>query len=251
MSEANGPFNAGIVQDYHVWHAKRVTTCLDHLAKHVERRRLSTCLDLGHDPEMGNHLRQLGLDLTGNIHPDSPRPKVDWKLVPFDFETSFPFADESFDLVTAFEVIEHVVATPRGFLREIYRVLRPGGMLYLGTPNVTSWAKVRRVLAHCHPYDALPYSMNFGPRHAMCHVYEYDSWTLKQLLISEDFDIVDCRTWDVYDADPHGLRAMALRALVTASLGLTGYLKDAAQIWRLRGHQIGLVAEKRVGSSVA
>lgn len=39
---------------------------------------------------------------------------------------SLPFADESFDLVFHNSVIEHV-AKPQDFLRECYRVLRPGG----------------------------------------------------------------------------------------------------------------------------
>jgi len=46
-----------------------------------------------------------------------------------------PFATASFDAVLAFELIEHV-SSPSAFVREVYRVLRPGGMLVLTTPNV-------------------------------------------------------------------------------------------------------------------
>jgi 2-polyprenyl-3-methyl-5-hydroxy-6-metoxy-1,4-benzoquinol methylase len=45
-----------------------------------------------------------------------------------------PFADASFDLVISFEVIEHV-AEPERFLCGIRRVLRPGGVAILSTPN--------------------------------------------------------------------------------------------------------------------
>lgn len=49
---------------------------------------------------------------------------------------ALPFADECFDIVTIFEVIEHVPAgTEPAVLREVRRVLRPGGMLLLSTPN--------------------------------------------------------------------------------------------------------------------
>jgi SAM-dependent methyltransferase len=46
-----------------------------------------------------------------------------------------PFADESFDLVTCSEVIEHV-ENPHALVREFRRVLRPGGRAILTTPNV-------------------------------------------------------------------------------------------------------------------
>lgn len=46
-----------------------------------------------------------------------------------------PFATASFDAVLAFELIEHV-ASPSVFIGEVYRVLRPGGLLALTTPNV-------------------------------------------------------------------------------------------------------------------
>lgn len=45
-----------------------------------------------------------------------------------------PFPDESFDVVAASDVIEHV-EDPRRFVAEAARVLRPGGVLFLATPN--------------------------------------------------------------------------------------------------------------------
>ena len=45
-----------------------------------------------------------------------------------------PFADESFDVVVSFETIEHV-ADACALVRAIRRVLKPGGLLVLSTPN--------------------------------------------------------------------------------------------------------------------
>lgn len=49
------------------------------------------------------------------------------------------YADDTFDIVHLNEVIEHVV-DPVALLTEIHRVLRPGGLAYLRTGCVESWA---------------------------------------------------------------------------------------------------------------
>jgi SAM-dependent methyltransferase len=55
-----------------------------------------------------------------------------------DFETgdvtSLPFDDDSFDAITCFETIEHVAAQ-RDAVAELARVLRPGGVLLISSPN--------------------------------------------------------------------------------------------------------------------
>lgn len=51
----------------------------------------------------------------------------------------------SFEAVLCLEVIEHVPPTQRkGLMRELFRVLRPGGVLALSTPNgrLTPWKRV-------------------------------------------------------------------------------------------------------------
>lgn len=50
-----------------------------------------------------------------------------------------PYCDGAFDAVACLDVIEHVV-DPRQFLRELARVLRPGGVLVLTTPNIRHYA---------------------------------------------------------------------------------------------------------------
>jgi len=42
--------------------------------------------------------------------------------------------DCSFDIITAIEVIEHIPDDSR-FVREVFRILKPGGIFYLTTPN--------------------------------------------------------------------------------------------------------------------
>ncbi len=55
---------------------------------------------------------------------------------------SLPLADHSFDLITAFEVIEHLHAW-KSMLAETQRVLRPGGLFLVSTPNRLYYAESR------------------------------------------------------------------------------------------------------------
>lgn len=55
---------------------------------------------------------------------------------------ALPFDDNTFDVVTFVDVIEHV-RDPRAAVRELARVLRPGGTLYLFGPNRLSPANLR------------------------------------------------------------------------------------------------------------
>ncbi|MCB0496980.1 MAG: class I SAM-dependent methyltransferase [Cyclobacteriaceae bacterium] len=47
----------------------------------------------------------------------------------------FPFEDESFDTLVSFQVIEHIKDDVT-FLKEIHRVLKPGGVALVSTPNI-------------------------------------------------------------------------------------------------------------------
>ena len=52
-----------------------------------------------------------------------------------DFETGeFPLESNSVDIAVSLAVIEHL-RDPENFIREIFRCLKPGGLIYLSTPN--------------------------------------------------------------------------------------------------------------------
>lgn len=63
---------------------------------------------------------------------ETPDQKVD--LVDLNRD-ALPYPDNHFGLVTCIETIEHL-ENFRSLLREIYRVLKPGGMTVISTPNV-------------------------------------------------------------------------------------------------------------------
>ena len=65
------------------------------------------------------------------------------------------FADGEFDLVVAFEVLEHL-REPTGFLEQVRRVLRPSGHLLVSTPNRRYYSEERGYVNpfHTQEYDA-------------------------------------------------------------------------------------------------
>lgn len=74
-----------------------------------------------------------------------------------------PFADQSFDVMTSFETLEHLYKRT-AFLTELDRVLRPGGTLLLSTPNAN----------YTRPVDGKPANP--------FHVHEYTPGELRDEL---------------------------------------------------------------------
>src|SRR5690242_3988807 len=70
--------------------------------------------------------------------------------------TALPHPDASFDLVVAFEVIEHL-ADWRNLLMEARRLLTPGGQFIVSTPNRLYYTESRGIQGanpfHVHEFD--------------------------------------------------------------------------------------------------
>ncbi|MCG6154845.1 class I SAM-dependent methyltransferase [Rubinisphaera margarita] len=77
--------------------------------------------------------------------------------------TEIPCSDESFDTVVSFQTIEHI-KDHEGFVRELRRVLLPGGTCVITTPN-----RLLRLQPGQRPWNRF-------------HVREYDAVQLEELL---------------------------------------------------------------------
>jgi 2-polyprenyl-6-hydroxyphenyl methylase/3-demethylubiquinone-9 3-methyltransferase len=91
----------------------------------------------------------------------------------------------SFDVVVAFEVIEHLYA-PRELIRSAVRLLRPGGHLLLSTPY-HGWLK-NVLIAATGRFDA-----HVNPLWDHGHVKFFSPTTLRKLLPEERFSEVELR----------------------------------------------------------
>jgi SAM-dependent methyltransferase len=96
-------------------------------------------------------------------------------------------AAESFDVVTVLSVLEHT-NDPRAMLRDVARVLEPGGALYVITPNVESLA-CRVLHERAATFDGRNHLIYFSPA------------TLRDLLEREGFEPRSLRT-KVSSLDP-------------------------------------------------
>lgn len=111
-------------------------------------------------------------------------------------EIGFPFASGAFDAVISLVTIEHVFFVDE-FLQEIRRILRPGGYLYLSTPNYAAPEyTIRPLLFGRSFHDPLSPSSRYE---FYAHVRYFTSRTLFEFAAAKGF-----RLDAVYIALPGG-----------------------------------------------
>lgn len=96
------------------------------------------------------------------------------------------FKSNHFDLVTLLDVVEHLPGSPLPLLREIRRVLRPGGTLILCGPNSLSTLKRAKLLLGTHPYT--PFEPWVSGEYFE-HYREYSKREYEEILRRASFEI--------------------------------------------------------------
>jgi SAM-dependent methyltransferase len=147
----------------------------------------------GRKSRLGGHrdriARLVGIDL--DVEAGRENPAVD-EFVVADLALPLPFPDETFDLVYANFVVEHL-ETPEATFREWRRVLRPTGGLILLTSNAANpYLATARVL----PERARVHAKRVGPGVATRDVFPASyrankPKTLTALLASAGFEPVE------------------------------------------------------------
>lgn len=129
-----------------------------------------------------------------------------------DLRYPLPLPAENYDLVICSEVLEHIkdqdgsavdlfkFTGVHTLLAECFRILKPGGMLFITTPNVCQIANIYKILHHYPPYYYLP------------HVREYTFYEVLEFLRSAGFEIARASTRNVWNNLPEQ------EYLVTAAL---------------------------------
>lgn len=124
-----------------------------------ERLRGAKVLDVGCGlGDFSQRLADLGAEVTacdlGAGLVDRTRARVGCKAVVADaLNLSATFEPESFDIVLSSECIEHT-PDPERAVREMMRLVKPGGLLSLSTPNRLWWPVVRLAsILKLRPFD--------------------------------------------------------------------------------------------------
>lgn len=221
------------------------------LALHLLGRHSSSAgkkmLDVGCG---GGHLLSLarqagyrvqGLDLSDHIAAEA-RSTFDIDVFAGDLKEA-NFARNSFDVVAALEVIEHLI-NPVEWLREIREILQPDGLLLLSTPN-----------AGCAEVYGEQW---FGFNASFEHLTFFDLDTVARALAMAGFRIVEARTFGEggppHEVEGRGMKA-SLKGMARRTLGLVPPLLAFTQRQRMlrrfrpieehpHGHTLWLIAGK-------
>jgi SAM-dependent methyltransferase len=115
--------------------------------------------------------------------------QIDCKKV--DITSKFPYADNTFDIAIAIEVSEHV-QDHDVFFSELSRILKPGGQLFLSTPNILSLKSRIRFLFRGFFYSFKPLEMkNYDGLQHVCSmtIDQYNYAAIKNGFSAATFDI--------------------------------------------------------------
>jgi len=106
-----------------------------------------------------------------------------------------PFPPESFDCVIFLETIEHV-DNPMQYLKEFFRILKPGGCVMISTPNATSLKNILYALSYNKKNkqkkiieEIKTEQKNTGTQ--LEHIFNWDFPTLVRLIDKSGFEVVE------------------------------------------------------------
>lgn len=166
-------------------HKERYLDEVTLISKHLNKGKI---LDIGASPyHIMYCLKKLGFNIWGvDINPDILKEfqkKHSLKVIKHNMEKKrSPFGDEEFDLVVFTEIFEHLGVDPIGTLKEIKRILKPKGVLFISTPNLYTLHKIIMFLSGRSFNNALGELNKVESTGYMGHIREYSSREMKMIL---------------------------------------------------------------------
>jgi SAM-dependent methyltransferase len=177
-------------------HTPHFLNLLEMLERIGDVRRV---LDVGNFPgHFTILLRHLGLEAEGvDLNPGRggqlwEKHNVLMHKVDIEME-NLPIPDNSFDAVILGEVFEHLRINPFRPLREIYRVVRPGGHLLFSVPNVSPRHRLRFFFGRDYQGDIIAEFQSLDTIGHMGHFRLYSRTEVIRILRYAGFDVCEFR----------------------------------------------------------
>ena len=123
-----------------------------------------------------------GYDIDANIENKNKLEGVGVKILSGEFLNMAP-PDDFFDLIRLEHVFEHLLE-PDIILKELYRILKPGGYLVMSFPSINAIS-----FSLCPKYSALRES----PR----HLYLHTTMSARNIIARAGFKIINIRIYGV------------------------------------------------------
>jgi SAM-dependent methyltransferase len=206
---------------YFMQHRTRIYKCLQHFG--LLERKLGDVLEIGPfysytpfilQPQASSYTVLEGDDSAAYpLKPLYAARKIHLKFVDL-FEIfgpthtathALPFADRSFDTFMCWGTMEHFNFNPVKFVRELFRVLKPGGTVYINVPNRASFQNLFCFLFghmerdHVDTYFKFEdYSSNGKKAFYGFHWREYSGPELGHLFQRAGFVIQSCRLFTTF-----------------------------------------------------
>ncbi len=142
----------------------------------------------------------LGVDIAESFITEANKQKALCEAEHITFTASvgerIPADDASFDVAISSEVIEHV-HDKDAMLKELRRLIKPGGYLLLTTPNYnadgTWWGRLMRTLGYRSFHSLEHFTIEELARHGDAHVREFSRTSLRASLEQHGFDVKKVR----------------------------------------------------------
>ena len=173
---------------------------------------------------VGGAGKVVGLDNSATMI-DEARRRTTALSLPLEFRLGdahrLPFPDNSFDRCYALRLME-VIDDPLGVIREMHRVLRPGGRIFLNGPDVDMWT-----------FDASDRQVTRSIVHYFCD-QEVNGWIGRQmprLLIETGFSEIKALPFTVFVEDYVTMCDVYLSELVERALVVGVVSTSEAGIW--------------------